>query len=210
MVEVRIDSKPDDVRELSRIMSVFQQSMRKTPTQAVNVGGFFVARALQAASKISPKSRKVKAMRVQTVDGKRGGTYKGKYLVENRGKWIPLPGYYGSIAEARNSKAAKIFNRGLARLLWWKMATKVSQSAAPDRPQTENKTGSIASRAMWVSETADNDGAKLAMIDKLKYASQAFRTQGRATVDNAMRRASNAMRKYVERETGTKIRELNK
>jgi hypothetical protein len=44
----------------------------------------------------------------------------------------------------------------------------------------------------------------------LSYALKAFRSGGRATVDNAMRRAANNMRKYVERQTGMKFAEENK
>jgi hypothetical protein len=37
----------------------------------------------------------------------------------------------------------------------------------------------------------------------------AFKTKGRATVDDSMRRAANSMRKYIERQTGEALPQRN-
>ena len=62
---------------------------------------------------------------------------------------------------------------------------------------------------VWRVEQRGGPDAVVRMSNSANYALKAFRSGGRATVDNAMRRAANNMRKYAERQTGLKFAERN-
>ncbi len=213
-ITVSMAEKPGDIAEFQRIMRLLSGIVR--PKLAVVQGAAYVATALKAASKVSPEKRKVRPMRVRLDSGKLGDAYKGSWEVNNRGKWERLHGFWDTKAEAERQPMVMIENRGLSRLLWWKMSAIIlnGQGVHGDRESFTMKrnvsTEGAAARNARFSLEDSTRGAALTMHNSLKYAALAFKTSGRATVNNAMRRAANNMRKFVEREVGGKIKEGNK
>jgi hypothetical protein len=76
-------------------------------------------------------------------------------------------------------------------------------------PTENDYIGERIAATLLTVQTTGGDDASVRMHNQLSYALKAFRSNGRATVDNAMRRAANSLRKYAERQTGEKFAERN-
>jgi hypothetical protein len=219
MVELSMSVPRSDLLEFQRVMALLQTRAGKTPEKAVEMGAVFVAKALQAATVVSPKRRKVRKTG-EGVDRIAGRWEKSGYstwaVVEDpdrtKPRDIPIAGHWKTKQEAAASvdqKFIRIRQRGLARLLWWKAIAKVAVAQAGSRPDTGMGQDKIADRLLRVQMTK-GDNASVTVTNSANYALKAFRSDGRATVDNAMRRAANNMRKYAERQTGEKFNEVGK
>lgn len=209
MVDVSITVPERDLMEFRRIMDKLQTTLGKTPDKAVELGAVFVARALQAASRVSPRQRKV-----QIVSPYLSHTHRGIpnqwVAVDDRTanlKYIPIPGWWANRQDAQKQKPAQIRQSGLARLIWWKMASQISSQAGA-HPIANRMAEAPADRNASVTIVHGED-ASVKMDDSLRYALQGFKSSGRATVDDSMRRAANSMRKYIERQTGLDIAQDN-
>jgi hypothetical protein len=219
MVELSMTVPRSDLLEFQRVMSLLQTRAGKTPAKAVEMGAVFVAKALQAATAVSPRKRKVR----KTGDGidRNGDRWKksgyATWAVVNdadksKPRDIPIPGHWKTRAEAAATVERTLLpirQRGLARLLWWKVIAKVAVAQAGKRPETGMRQDGIASRLLRV-QTVGGQDASVTIRNSSRYALKAFKSDGRATVDNAMRRAANNMRKYAERLTGEKYNEVGK
>jgi hypothetical protein len=216
MVELSMTVPRSDLLEFQRVMSLLQTRAGKTPAKAVEMGAVFVAKALQAATAVSPKQRKViKHSEEITRKGNRWARsgYSQWAVLEDADKskprFIPIAGHYKTMQEAKatvEQKFLRIRQRGLPRLLWWKAVAKVAVAKAGRHPDTGAGQDKIAERLLRVEYRGGED-AMVRMTNSANYALKAFKSGGRATVDTAMRRAANNMRKYVERQTGLKFAE---
>lgn len=208
-----------DLLELQRVMSLLQTHAGKTPAKAVEMGAVFVAKALQAATVVSPRKRKVQ--KVATDITEKGARWKrsgfSQFAVVNdadkaRIRYIPIAGHYKTQREAVSAAERKLLairQRGLARFLWWKSITRLSAAKAGRNPEVGVGVNRVAERLLRVEFNGGNE-AFAKITNSARYALKAFRSEGRATVDNAMRRAANNMRKYAERESGLKFNEVGK
>jgi hypothetical protein len=228
MVELSMSVPRSDLLEFQRVMALLQTRAGKTPEKAVEMGAVFVAKALQAATVISPKQRKIikTGTDIRMRDSVWDSPYeKKKWEKSGYSTWavvedpdrtkprdIPIAGHYKTKQEAKatvEQKFLRIRQRGLARLLWWKAIAKVAVAQAGRHPDTGMGQDKIADRLLRVQMTK-GDNASVTVTNSANYALKAFRSGGRATVDNAMRRAANNMRKYAERQTGEKFNEVGK
>ncbi len=217
MVNINLSVSQRDLLEFQRVMALLQTQAGKTPEKAVEMGAVFIAKALQAASAVSPKMRKViKTSQHATMkDGRweRSGYFTWAVVDDadkTKPRDIPIAGHWKTKQDAVatiEKKFLQIRQRGLARLLWWKGVAKVSASKAGHFPATGGSMNQISERLMRVERVNAGDGSSITMSNSSDYALKAFRSSGRATVDNAMRRAANSMRKYAERQTGLKFAE---
>lgn len=218
MVELSISVPRSDLLEFQRVLRLLQTRAGKTPEKAVEMGAVFVAKALQAATVVSPKRRKVRKTsegiyRVGDRWAKSGYATWAVVNDSDRSKPvdIPIAGHWKTNEEAAASvehKFMQIRQRGLARFLWWKAVAKVAVAKAGRNPDISAGVNRVADRLLRVQKVGGNN-ASVTMSNSANYALKAFRASGRATVDNAMRRAANNMRKYAERETGEKIAQGN-
>lgn len=208
-----------DLLEFQRVMSLLQTHAGKTPAKAVEMGAVFVAKALQAATVVSPRKRKVE--KVATDISLNGDRWRRSGLsqfavVDDADKsdirMIPIAGHYRTkreAAEAADRKLLTIRRRGLARFLWWKSITKIAVAQAGRNPEIAGGVNRVAERLIRVEFKGGND-AMAKITNSARYALKAFRSDGRATIDNSMRRAANNMRKYAERISGLKFNEVGK
>lgn len=219
MVELSISVPRSDLLEFQRVMGLLQTRAGKTPAKAVEMGAVAVAKSLQAATVISPKRRKV--IKTATEIGAKGKRWKrsgySQFAVvddadKNAIRYIPIAGHFKNQREATATVERKLLHirqRGLARFLWWKSIAKIAVAQAGRNPDISMGVNRIADRLMRVQVTG-GDHASVAITNSAKHALKAFRSDGRATVDNAMRRAANSMRKYAERQSGEKFNEMGK
>ena len=218
MVELSISVPERDILEFQRIMALLQTQVGHTPEKSVEIGAVFVAKALQAATVISPKRRKVRKTgdEIDRVGNRWAKSGYSTWAVVNdsdRSKPfdIPIAGHWKTKQEAAASveqKFMRIRQRGLARFLWWKAVAKIAVAKAGRNPDISAGAGRVADRLLRVQKVGGND-ASVTMSNSANYALKAFRSSGRATVDNAMRRAANNMRKYAERQTGLMFAQRN-
>jgi hypothetical protein len=218
MVELSMSVPRSDLLEFQRVMGLLQTRAGKTPEKAVEMGAVFVAKALQASTSVSPKQRKVvKASEEIARKGNRWARsgYSQWAVMDDADKsnlrFIPIAGHYKTMQEAKatvEQKFMRIRQRGLARLLWWKAVAKIAVAKAGRHPDTAGGQDRIADRLLRVEHRGGAD-AMVRMSNSANYALKAFKSGGRATIDTAMRRAANNMRKYAERQTGLKFGEQN-
>lgn len=219
MVELSMTVPRADLLEFQRVMSLLQTHAGKTPAKAVEMGAVFVAKALQAATVVSPRKRKV--IKAATDISQKGSRWKKSGFFQwavlddadkSKPHFMPIAGHWKTKrdAEARVAeKYLKIKKRGLARFLWWKCVAKIAVTKAGRNPDISMGVNRVADRLLRVQITG-GDAASVTITNSARYALKAFRSKGRATVDNAMRRAANNMRKYAERESGLKFNEVGK
>jgi len=218
MVELSISVPERDLLEFRRVLALMQTQALKTPEKAVEMGAVFVAKALQASTSVSPKQRKVvKSSEEIARKGNRWARsgYSQWAVMDDADKsnlrFIPIAGHYKTMQEAKatvEQKFLRIRQRGLARLLWWKAVAKIAVAKAGRHPDTAGGQDRIADRLLRVEHRGGAD-AMVRMSNSANYALKAFKSSGRATIDTAMRRAANNMRKYAERQTGLKFAERN-
>lgn len=218
MVELSISVPQRDLLEFQRVMGLLQTQALKTPEKAVEMGAVFVAKALQAATVISPRRRKVIKAATE-IDPKGRRWAKSGYfqwaVLDDADKanlhFIPIAGHWKTKQDAEatvEQKFLRIRQRGLARFLWWKCIAKVAVAKAGRNPEIAAGVGKVADRLLHVEQRGGSD-AYVKMGNRANYALKAFRTNGRATIDSAMRRAANNMRKYAERQSGMRLTERN-
>lgn len=207
-----------DLLEFQRVLGLLQTKALKTPEKAVEMGAVFVAKALQASTVISPRKRKViKSATEIDPKGRRwakSGFFQWSVLDDadkTKLHFIPIAGHWKTRQEAEatvEQKFLRIRQRGLARFLWWKCIAKIAVAKAGRNPEIASGAGKIADRLLRVEQRGGSD-AYVKMSNSANYALKAFRSSGRATIDSAMRRAANNMRKYAERQSGLKLGEGN-
>jgi len=193
-------------------MAMLQTKLGKTPDKAIELGAVFICRSLQASTRVSPKKRRVEQVSTFTRRTAPGVPTKWAAIDNRTGqkKYIPIAGWWGTSAEALEQKAAQIRFSGLARMIWWRMLAKISVSQAGAMPTGSGKTSSKSDRLSDVRFSMEAEQEKyLTLSDKARYAALSFKTSGRGAIDTAMRRAANAMRKYVERQSGDVITQQN-
>lgn len=186
-----------DIARLLRAMDKLQSELGLTPAEAVKMGAFAVARALGAASKISPKKRKVKSL---PVTDRRKANFVAIKPSKNGDIEIPIKA--ATIADARADKRAMILKSGLAKAVWGHVGKGVNGGSIG------GKDVSGASKKSHVIKNLKRNDASIQMTNRLNYASEAFKSKGRATLDNAMSRAANGMIKYLERQTKKTAQQL--
>ena len=186
-----------DVSRLVRAMDKLQSELGMLPGEAIKAGAFAVARALGAASKIAPKKRKVVA---RPNEDKRKAQFAA--IKPSKSGDIDIPIKADTIAEAREDKRAQITKSGLAKAVWGHVGKGVKGGSIG------GKDVKGASGSAKVVKNLQKHDASIAMTNKLGYASEAFKSKGRATLDNAMSRAANGMIKYLERKTKKTAQQL--
>jgi hypothetical protein len=226
-----------DLLEFRRVLALMQTQAKKTPAEAVDIGAAFVVKALHASSKKSAKLRPVVKNKDPRAGKDNRVALFGVWRLRQKGgpKWVPIygTGEYGRIRFLSKTKAIDrrtgiemdmgsgefefpgimaskkrvIGHRGLAARMWAMASRKIGKGYMP----TENDYigERIAATLLSVQTTGGSD-ASMAIRNSLSYALKAFKSGGRTTINTAMRRAANNMRKYVERQTGLKFAESNK
>jgi hypothetical protein len=237
MVELSMSVPERDLLEFRRVMALLQTQAGKTPEKAVEIGASFVVKALHAASKLSAKLRPVVKNKDPRAGKDNRVDLFGVWRLRQKGgpKWVPIygTGEFGRIRYLSKKKAIDrrtgiemdmgagefefpglmaskkrvIGHRGLAARMWAMASRKIGKGYMP----TENDyIGERIAATLLTVQTTGGDDASMRLHNGLSYALKAFRSGGRATVDNAMRRAANNMRKYAERQTGEKFNEMGK
>jgi hypothetical protein len=152
--------------------------------QTVKAAAWFVARAAAAATKIAPKFRKL--VNVATArDWRVNRIYAADvYKSDGSHHLVPVPGR--SVAEAKQSPIARVPRRGLAKDAWAWILGAMGQRGAPslNRPMP---------RAYYVQQRLTLTDPAILMVNKLRFGQAAFKTGGRATINNILARASRAM-----------------
>ena len=163
MVELSMSVPRSDLLEFQRVMGLLQTHVGKTAEASTKIGAVFVAKALQAATSISPKNRKVIRSATEIVQNPkreakwmRSGMFQYSVVRDgnkNKIEFVPLPGHFKTAAEARQMADSmgllRIRMRGLARLLWWASAAKVQISQAGARPPTGGPRLLPGTRPRW-------------------------------------------------------------
>ena len=212
MVDLSIDVPQRDLIEFRRIMGLLQTKLGKTPEKAVEIGAAFVAKSLQAATRVSKKQRYVYPADRTHTGRKSNAVWRKWFAVDDRipgqPKQIPIHYHYKTKEEAQKQLEAQIYRSGLARLLWWKAAKKIGSSVA-SQPAAAAAAMQQSEGLMIVTKIMAAEQSSISMNNSSRYALMAFKSSGRATVDDSMRRAANSMRKFIERQTGDAITQRN-
>lgn len=188
----------DQVEELNRQIGDLIIVSGKLPEQSVKRAMYFVLKSLSGTTKVAKKTRKVeRADFIQTRRKKsqrnEGGLFKVQVYNRKTGSEETRIFTADSFQEARQKRIAQVYYAGLAKRSWgWAMrdlfgtgGEEVGFKRKPGMVDTQTTKGTI-DYSMKVS-------------DNLRYIEDAFKTKGKATIDNLLVRASNQIRKDVER-----------
>ena len=237
MVDFSITVPERDLVEFRRVMGMLQTKLGKVPDKAVEIAATFVVRALHGSTKVSAKLRPVKKSPDPRAGKDARIALFGVWRLRQKDapKWLPIygTGEFGRIRYLSKKQAIDrvtgitmdtgtdefqipgimqspkriIGHRGLARRMWSTANIKLSGNPLATTGATTDDR--IANSNMLVERRTGEDAA-ITLTNRLDYAMKSFRSNGKSTIDNSMRRASNAMRKFVERQTGEIIAQENK
>lgn len=199
MIDISFNFPQDQLAEMNRQIERLVQVSRKGGEHAIKRAMMFVLKSFRATTKEAPKRRKVeRADFIQTRRRKDqrndGGLFKVIAFNRKSGKEEPRIFAADSLSEAREHPLTIIKFSGLAKRSWgWAMR---------DLFSTGGDTDSGFRRKPGMVETkVDKSEGQFAMRvdDNIRYVTEAFKTKGRATADNIIKRAGNNIRKDVER-----------
>jgi hypothetical protein len=187
-------SQPDTRIDIAPAVALLNRSVhlfRRGSNEGVRLLAAEVAGALATATKVAPKTRPI----VARAPGKpqRPGTWYAKRVHKSNVSYPRIKAE--TKQQARMERQAIISRRGLARSAWFWMLRDVGGGTKSVPGATVRKTG----RAYAVRrEFAGSDPAIL-LHSRLNYASDAFKTKGRATVYNVGARAAGRVSRTIAR-----------
>lgn len=164
----------------------------KTKGEGVMLLAREVAGALASSTKVSPKVRPIVAKRPGQKESVPGIWYAKKSTASGL-KFIPIKAE--TKAEARADKKAAIRRRGLARSAWFWVMSEVGGRSSGAAQFGVKKDGS----KYGVTKRLSGNDPAIKIESKLRYASDAFRIKGRATIENAGSRALNRVTRLIEK-----------
>lgn len=200
---VTIEIPENDIRELVRIQKLRAKYIGEDAKKTVRYTAYFVSKAAGAATRVAPKLRRIVKNPAYTPEGdQRRAMWAAKRYMKNGDiKLIPIKA--ATKEEARLSPRAKISRRGLARDQWkWILS---AMGFRGGKTMTKKRMAFF-----HVEQLLQSGNPQIVLENRLPYAARAFKTKGRATVGNIVRRASNSMRKDLERRAKRTIAETNK
>ena len=198
MIELSMSFPQDQVAELNRQIGQLIQISGTLPEASVKRAMYFVLKSLSATTKVAKKTRKVE--RADFIQKRRkknqrneGGLFKVQAFNRKTGAEETKIFQADSLQEAKQKRIAQVYYSGLAKRSWgWAMrdlfgtgGEEVGFKRKPGMVETQATKG-IIDYSMKVS-------------DNLRYIEDAFKSKGKATVDNILVRAANQIRKDVER-----------
>ena len=186
-----------DTGRLENFLEENSHQFRGYSRDAVRWGAIRVALAASAATKIAPKRRQI-VKHSKKPGAKRNKNpylfYAKKPTGQTNAVYIPI--FASSKESAREKPKAQIRRRGLGQNAWKWMVRDMNRSVQLTNPQ---RFGASNRRYFDVRNRSTHPTPSIHLFDKLKYATLAFKMRGRATADNIMQRAENAMRTQLEK-----------
>ncbi len=192
--EIRFEFPPNDIREFNRMMELMERRLGMDAGQSTRWGMYHAARAASASTKIAPKQRPLRKNKGDNPDFPIS-EYPNYIQIWGQGMTEPLDYFI----TRTNAKERRIKRRGLAKNAWKWGLTWINMRAG-------NMTGYSRRDSVRVTDRhRDKLNPYIEMTSVLPYAGKALK----GDTSTIMRRASNSMRKYMERRLKERIRERN-
>lgn len=169
-----------------------KHKLRGGSQRAVQIMARECAGALASSTKVAPKTRAIVKRKPGTAE--RPGVFYAKRPLESGVRFLRIESE--TKADARTHKNAQIRRRGLAKTAWFSILRDVG-----GKSQSVKGASVAAGPLSWATSKNINAlSPEIYIHNKLKYAQDAFRTKGRASVDSASSRALNRVKRIVERD----------
>jgi len=177
-------------QDMAGVMSEIERRSRTLGVslkKATMFAGWTVADSLRLATKIAPKRRTIRETDAPLT--RRGNK---TYEVESMsgGKKTTFKIYAKGKREANKNPRAQIKRRGLAAKVWHFGQRPLGSGRGS--PRTDAKTSKRARNSMTVT-VRGGQNPSVEIENRLGYASQAFKSSGEQTVNNALSRAAARM-----------------
>jgi hypothetical protein len=198
MIDISVSFPQAQVAELNRQIGDLIIISGKLPEQSVKRAMYFVLKSLSATTTVAKKTRKVE--RADFIQKRRkkdqrneGGLFKVQVFNKNTGSEETRIFSADSLQEAKQKRIAQVYWAGLAKRSWgWAMRDLFNTGGG--EAGFKRKPGMVETQT---EKSTINYSIRVA--DNLRYIEDAFKTKGKATLDNLLVRASNQIRKDVER-----------
>lgn len=204
MVSVSIEVDSVTLGDFRTQMNRLVTELGKSPEEACRMGAVALLKSLQSQTRIAPKTRKVKTdpnWKSRWVDSKGNRRFlmekwnRKTGAVEDVRLWAP------DLDTAKQSKAAKLFYRGLAKASWGWAAQRLFPTKGKgyqgSRPVRETFS---------VSKAGRGNEHTITIVNRLDYIGLALRGGESAAVGTAMKKATKAMFGRIEARMKGKIR----
>lgn len=192
MVDMDIDFSKSDVRDFGNVIQRLQRELGWSPARAGTYAFIGVLKSLRASTKRSKKVRKIRV-----ASRKRKGRTNRRFKVEHfrGGAKSSFYVYAGSLAEAKQSKSAKIKYRGLAKASWGRAMRDVFNRGGPGRVGFRMPSDIVS------GFSRSGKGSFSAQIEnRVDYIRNAFVTSGDRAVTTSMARANRSMIRKIEKD----------
>ena len=207
-ISIQMDQK--SVAAAVAMMRRYATVCHKSEGESVRFGAEHIARSLAASTRVSAKTRKVKA---EMVVRKAGGAGKGKgwqlgglrtrwYAIRERGgttSKLWMPWRVKTEEEAKADPRAKIGLRGAAKSAWYRLLYKGAGRGSGQFGSATSFAQRFADANTRARRATEQVNPYIEMTNAIGYAEQAFRTRGRTAINSAFDRAARGMSRTIER-----------
>ena len=195
---ITFEFPPNDLREFNRMLSLMESRLGKDTGESTRWGMYHAAKAAAASTKKAPKRRRL--LRNKGVNEQfPASEYPYMVKVWAQGREEPMEVFVDRV----NAKERRIKRSGLAKNAWKWGITRMGMRAGA-------RQGYASRRSVVVDDKSKALNPEIAMTSVLPYAGKALKGSGNQAVSTIMRRASNSMRKYMERRLKQRIQERNR
>ena len=193
-----------DISNLSSQITRLQCALGKTCAESVQWAAWYVARAAATATRKAPATRGIlnNKLWVKGINWKvqKQAPFLVKWFLKNGTKKNVMV-WAKTKEQAKRTKTAKIRNAGLAKSAWF-------WAARAARIKTSSlKSYQTAGQRYAIGEDRTkqlNPEVEIGTI--LSYQNKAWKQKGRATVSNIGRRASKAMKYYIDQRLARRMK----
>ena len=191
---ITLEFPPNDIREFNRMLSLMESRLGKDSGESTRWGMYHAARAAAASTKKAAKRRRLLKNK---GDNEQFPATAFPYMVRvwAQGRTEPMEVFVART----NAKERRIKRAGLAKNAWRWGITRLGMRAGARAGYGSRRSVRVIDRHKAVSPSIE-------MTSVLPYAGKALTSD----VTTIMRRASNSMRKYMERRLKQRIQERNR
>jgi hypothetical protein len=210
---VYIDFPHADVAAMQVQMQRFASAFGKDIVEEIKFATWAIASALSAATKVAPKTREIEqateantgeASRILAPLKSRSGKSRYDVYSLKGGKSKVFPIYHFSKMAAKRDKRAIIGMRGLAKSSWFFAQRKYGRGGGGAGGATGNAKR-WGERLTETEEKLRGLEPHIKITNRVEYATQAFKSGGPQTVNNACERAHKQMAHILDGKIAKKL-----
>ena len=207
---ISVQMDPKSVAAAMAMMRRYATVCHKSEGEAVRFGAEHIARSLAASTRVSKKTRKVKAEMILREAGgagrgkgwQRGGLQTRWYAIREKGgtsSKLWMPWRVATEDQAKADRRATIGLRGAAKASWYRLLYKGARRGSGQFATATGAASRYADANTRAVQALKSVTPYIEMTNAIGYAEKAFKTRGKTAINSAFDRAARGMSRTIER-----------